>query len=70
MTNGQHDELWAKGAKSLPRIETALRTANAIACLKEIFMLGEMSKEEYVESLKYLINQSGYTINKPFKEEA
>lgn len=64
LTNGEHDRLWVEGAESLPRIEKALNRANVIACIKELYSIGEITKEEYTKSLMNLIENSGYSRNK------
>ena len=67
LTNGLHDELWIKGARALPDISTVLyntnviaRTANAIECIKELYKMEALSKEDYIKSLKVLLETSGY----------
>ena len=62
MTNGQHDELWMNGAEALPKIESALRYANMIACLKALYDADEMTKEVYTKSLKEMVRKSGFEI--------
>ena len=64
MTNGQHDELWMNGAASLPKIESDLRFANMIACLKALYEIGEISKEEYMKSLEEILALSGVKLKK------
>lgn len=64
LTNGEHDRLWVYGAKSLPGIEKALNRANAIACIKELYSIGEMTKEDYTKSLMNLVESSGYSCKK------
>jgi hypothetical protein len=64
MTVGQHDELWMAGAKALPGINIALDTANLIACAKELYALGEITKEGYIDLMTKLLERSGYTLNK------
>lgn len=60
LTNGLHDELWIKGARALPDVENSLRVANAISCVKELYALGEISKDDYKETLIGLLKESGY----------
>lgn len=60
LTNGEHDRLWIGMAQAQPNIVKALDRANAIACIKELYSLGEMSKEDYTKSLISIMNQCGY----------
>lgn len=69
LTNGLHDELWINGARTLIAIGQTLETANdianranAIACLKEIYAIGQISKDNYEKTLVELIKQSGYNL--------
>jgi hypothetical protein len=68
LTNGLHDELWINGARALPNINKNLEIANevanranAIACLKELYSIGGVSKEDYEKLLIAFIRESGYT---------
>jgi len=60
MTNGEHDTLWIRAAKALPSIADTLQTANTIACIKELYVLGEIEIDDYKASLLSIIKSSGY----------
>jgi hypothetical protein len=70
LTNGLHDELWIKGARAiqsidntLKQVERATRVSNAIACAKELRAIGEISHQDYKESLLRFLGDSGYKMN-------
>jgi len=69
LTNGLHDELWIKGARSLIEIDRHLNNANVIArnansveCLKELYAIGEVTKENYTQLLCKILNDSGFKL--------
>ena len=70
MTIGQHDALWMAGAKMLPKIERALRVANAIAIAKELYDLEELGKANYKATLLDLLETSEFTTKEISEEEA
>ena len=68
LTNGLHDELWIKGARALINIEVQLnnanviaRNANALACSKELYSIGEVTLHDYKKLLGDILTASGYT---------
>jgi uncharacterized membrane protein len=60
LTNGEHDRLWRNMVVSIPDIRKALDRANAIACIKELYSIGEISKEDYSKSLISIMGSAGY----------
>ena len=40
---------------AIPRLVETMRCANAFAIIKELYEIGEMSKEDYGESLRNLL---------------
>ena len=65
MTNGEHS-LWLGNAlKSAPEIEKQLSIANAIEIAKALHDVpeseGGMPTDEYVKSLKKLLQMAGFT---------
>lgn len=60
LSNGLHDELWIKGAEALPKIESALRYQNMIACINALYEAGEMTKEAYCVSIIEMAKKSGF----------
>lgn len=64
MTNGEHDSLWIDGARALPIIANQLRVTNGIAICKELYNIGELSKEDYVASLNNMMKSSGLVMTK------
>ena len=51
MTNGEHDELWMEGAKSLPEIELNLKIVNYISILDRLKEAGVITEDHYKRSL-------------------
>ena len=74
MTNKQHDDLWMAAFEVVPsmaqslryneRISASLRKANALTIAKELYSIGEMSKEEYKDTLVMLLKSEGFTVDK------
>jgi hypothetical protein len=62
LTNGLHDELWINGARALPAIKKSIDNANAIACAKELYAMGSLSKDGYEKLLVELLLKSGYEL--------
>lgn len=60
LTNGEHDDLWREMAKSQPRIGASLRRANAIAILKELHAIGEISIDNYKKGLVEILKSEGF----------
>ena len=63
LTVGEHDTLWKSSARSstnldadLENIKLKLKLANIREIAKIMYELGEISKEDYVDVLKYLWN--------------
>lgn len=59
LTVGEHDDLWKAGAKSIPQIHEDLKTANIIACVKNLYDAGEVSLSDYRDTLVAILKQNG-----------
>ena len=74
MTNKQHDDLWMAAFEVVPSMATSLRyiekasaslrKANALTIAKELYSIGEMTKEEYANTLLMLLESEGFTVDK------
>lgn len=47
-------------ANQIPNLIKTMRNANAIVCIKELYRIGEMTKDEYSESLCNLLKNDGF----------
>lgn len=66
LTVKEHDDLWKSAARSITNIDTdlsniklKLNLLNAREIAKEMYNLGEISKQDYIDCLKYLWNSEG-----------
>lgn len=71
MTNGEHDNAWMRASEALPNINNNLkennnhlRIANALAICKELYNIGEMTKDEYIDGLNKMLTTTGCTYTK------
>ena len=66
MTNGEHDDLWRKGAHSiqyLKDINDNLRRANAIECMKNLRDIDAIDDEQYKRFMVGIIKDCGFIIS-------
>lgn len=67
MTNQEHDSLWMAAFSSIPNtancvavMANSLRRSNALTAIKELYELGEMSKELYIDTLTKILLSEGF----------
>lgn len=67
LTVGEHDDLWKHLYSTIPNearnIYDSLRRANGIEILKELRNIGVINDEFYINSLKKLLRDEGFTID-------
>ena len=62
MTNGEHNMWLGDALRSIPTIGKAIAINNGITIAKELYELGELTKEDYIKSLKNMCHSCGFTI--------
>lgn len=60
MTNKQHDDLWMGAFEKIPTISNSLRRTNGLTVAKELYKLGKISEEDYIQALVYLGEIEGF----------
>lgn len=58
----QFDYSLNQAANQVPKLIQTMRHANAIVCIKELYSIGELSKEDYGESLRNLLKADGFAM--------
>ena len=61
LTNGQHDDLWIGAFSKIPVISDSLRRANGLTIAKELYSLGELTRDQYVGVLHELAHNEGFS---------
>ncbi len=64
LTNGEHDQLWRDAFSKVPAIAESLRRANGIACVKELYKIGELTDEGYAACLIAILHKEGFEFKK------
>lgn len=71
LTNEEHDVLWRSAATSISDLHSDLAIvakANcqraAVEAMKELYTLGEVTKEGYVHGLKLILRNCGYEVER------
>ena len=61
LTNGQRDNLWIEAFSKIAAMSDSLRRANGLTIAKELYSLGELTRDQYVGVLHELAHNEGFS---------
>jgi hypothetical protein len=68
MLNDEYELLLIDGPRNFPSVNRSSQIGQVMVAIKELYLLGEISKEDYVNSLMTSIESLGFTLMKIKKE--